>query len=79
MLLDEFVTITVYSQNVRHFVECGYEIPKRINSSKKESYAVPCELTVKVSDLSPKSNTKVKIKYSFSNVPWDILLIYSFI
>ena len=30
MLLDEFVTITVYSQNVRHFVECGYEIPKRI-------------------------------------------------
>ena len=35
MLLDEFVTITVYSQNVRHFVECGYEIPKRINSSGK--------------------------------------------
>ena len=65
MLLDEFVTITVYSQNVRHFVECGYEIPKRINSSGKESYAVPCELTVKVSDLSPKSNTKVKIKCDY--------------
>lgn len=65
MLLDEFVKIKIQSPNVRHFVECGYEIPKRINSSNKESYALPYETTVRVLDLPKSAMVKVKIKCDY--------------
>ena len=65
MLLDEFVKIKIQSPNVRHFVERGYEIPKRINSSNKEAYALPYETVVRVSDLPESSLVDVKIECDY--------------
>lgn len=65
MLLDEFIEIKIQSPNVQHFIERGYTIPKRINSSKKESFAIPYKTTVRVSDLPETSKELVKIKCDY--------------
>lgn len=60
MILDEWVSVGLSARNVAHYESLGYEIPRKIDSKGRCNYTKGDSIVVKVSDLIPSSNVKVR-------------------
>ena len=62
MILDEYVDIGLSARNMHYYESLGYEIPRKRDSKGRTNYTKGTKINVKVADLLPTSNIKVKCK-----------------
>lgn len=60
MILDEYVSIGLGSRNFRYYENLGYIIPRKIDAKGRYNFTKGEKITVKVSDLLPSSNVKIR-------------------
>lgn len=62
MILDEYVTVGISPLTLKWFEERGYEIPRKRDKKGRVNYTKGTKIKVRVIDLPPQSNTKVRCK-----------------
>ena len=65
LLENELVEITINGSNAKRYQDLGYDIPMHIGSKGKPVFSIGEKIFVKVSDLSPKSSVRVKIRCDY--------------